>query len=123
SLLQPIVADGRRGGDSLLDVARVERSALLRRVAPDAGEAIRLQLLPHRKRVARAIRSVRRLLLDLLHQAELVLHVWTDLVGNHVGAREITRGAEALRELLEEAQIEIDPPVAGAVERPHRRAG
>src|SRR5262249_18526716 len=122
-LLQPVVAYRRRGGESLLDVARVERATLLRRVAPDSGEAVRLQLDAHRLRVARPLRRAAAEVLPVAHQPELVLDVMTDLVGDDIGAREIARRAEALRKLPEELQIQIDVLVAGTVERAHRRAG
>ena len=44
-----------------------------------------------------------------------------DLVRDDVGLGEVARRAEALIELLEEREVEIDLAVGGAVERPHRR--
>src|SRR3954449_534047 len=49
--LQPVIADGGRGAQSLFDVACFEQIALLRRMSPDAGVAIRLQLQAHRVRL------------------------------------------------------------------------
>ena len=46
-----------------------------------------------------------------------------ELVRDDVGLREVTRGAEAVAELLEEAEVEIDLLVAGAVERPDGGVG
>jgi hypothetical protein len=43
------------------------------------------------------------------------------LVRDHVRLREIAGSAEARSELLEEAQIDIDLLVTGAVEPPRRR--
>src|SRR5437868_12515503 len=51
--LQPIVTHGRRGVEPFLDVALIEQSSLLGGVAPNAGEAIGLQLEPYRDRVCR----------------------------------------------------------------------
>ena len=59
--------------------------------------------------------------LDLVHDAELVLDVVADLVGDHVGLRELSRRAELLLEHLVEAQVDVDLLVVGAVERSHRR--
>ena len=50
--LDAVVADRRGGGQPLLEVALLEQPALERRVRPHAGEAVGLQLDPHRQRVA-----------------------------------------------------------------------
>jgi hypothetical protein len=44
-----------------------------------------------------------------------------ELVGDHVGLCKITRRAEACCELIEEPEVDVDPFVAGAVERSARR--
>src|SRR5262249_14872621 len=55
-----------------------------------------------------------------------VLHVMADLMGDHVGLRELTglaagvAGAEASLEILKERGVEINLAVVRAVERPHR---
>src|SRR5262249_26183212 len=66
------------------------------------------------------------LLLHLLHlgqDPEHVLDVVTDLVGDHVGLRELAclaaAAAEAVLQVAEERRVEIDALVAGTVERPH----
>src|SRR5690606_16405524 len=48
-LLQAVVADRRRRRHRLLDVARLEQAAALRVARPHAGEAVGLQLEPHRQ--------------------------------------------------------------------------
>ena len=58
---------------------------------------------------------------DLVHDAELVLHVVADLVGDDVGLGELAGCAQALLEHLVEAQVDVDLLVVRAVERPHRR--
>src|SRR6185503_20838180 len=55
-------------------------------------------------------------------EAELVLHVMPDLVRDDIGLREVAGRAEALRQLVEEGEIDIDLRIARAVERPGRRA-
>ncbi len=45
-----------------------------------------------------------------------------DLVGDHVGLREIAGRAEALRELVEERGVEIELLILGTVERSRRFA-
>ena len=59
----------------------------------------------------------------LVADAEQVLHVVADLVGEHVGLREVAGGAEAARELAEEVEVDVDLAVGRAVEGPHRRRG
>ncbi len=44
-----------------------------------------------------------------------------DFVRDHIGRRRIAGRAEASAQILEEAQIEIEPTVARAVGRPDRR--
>src|SRR5215831_17132285 len=71
-LLQAVVTHRHRGRDSLLDVASVDQAALGGGASPDTGEAIRLQLLPHRDLVAHALGGARGLALDVIHEAKLV---------------------------------------------------
>ena len=60
-LLDAIVADRRRPRQPLLDVADLEQLALVGRVRPDAGEAVGLELEPHRELVRlRPGRAARR---------------------------------------------------------------
>ena len=78
-------------------------------VRPDAGEAVGLQLQPHRELVGLLLASraaARRCTFS--RDAEQVLHVVADLVRDHVRLREIARRAEAPLELVEEGQVEID---------------
>ena len=81
---------------------------------PHAGEAVGLELNPDGLRVRSGLRE----------QAELVLHVVAILVGDDVplGERPALR-AEPLRQFLEEAQVEVDLFVLGAIERAHRGLG
>jgi outer membrane protein assembly factor BamB len=50
-LLEPIVADGGGGSHALLEIPGLEQPGLIGVLAPDAGEAVGLQLEPHRQRV------------------------------------------------------------------------
>ena len=113
------IADG--GVERVLDVAGLEDVALLRRVPPDAGEAVGLELHADGERVL----EVGALLLRLAHllvDAEDVLHVVADLVREHVGLREVAAlGAEARAQVLVEAEVDVRLLVERAVERPHRR--
>jgi hypothetical protein len=87
-------------------------------VRPDAGEAIRLQLEPHR-RAGGALRVPEAR--DALADAEELLDVVPELVRDDVGLRELAAGAELARELVEEAEVDVHLLVFGAVEGARRR--
>src|SRR3984957_2405029 len=95
-------------------------------VRPNTGEAVGLQLDLDLQMVGRRL-ALHGLLL-LLHprqDAEQVLHVMADLVGDHISLGEFAGLAagiaalEARLDLLEERGIEIDLLVDRAIERPH----
>jgi len=111
--LDAIVAHGCRRRQALLDVPGLEDVPACRGMAPDAGIAVGLQLHANRQLVG----EVGTLLLcpaDLRSEPQHVLHVMADLVGDHIGLGEVAGRTEAALQLLEEAEIEIDPLVAGA---------
>src|SRR5262245_8967575 len=121
--LQAIVSNRGGGSQRLVGVARLEldaagpKASLLRcGVAPDAGVAVRLQLEGDR----RAVRARSRPL-HAFGGPQQVLHVMTDLVRDDIRLREVAGRAEALRQLAEESEIEVDLPIARAVERAGRR--
>src|SRR6266581_1502133 len=124
-LLQPVVADCRRGFQRLVDVARLDQlPALLRAIGPNAGEAIGLQLDAHLQLIGLDLAERMLALLRLRQDAEQVLHVMPDLVGNHVGLRElaglaVVAAAEPALQVAEERGVEIDAPIVRAIERPH----
>ena len=129
-LLQAVVADRRSSLQSLIDIAWIEEvMLLLSTVRPHAGKAIRLQLDAHLELVH--LRFARCGLLRLHHareNAELVLHVMTDFVRNHISLRELAgvavrSAAELVPKIIKERCVEIDALIAWAVERPHSRAG
>ena len=88
-------------------------------MSPDAGVAVRLKLLAHRQFVAPHLASLLARRGDTIGDAGQRLYVMPHLVGDDVGSREVTRRAEALGELLEERQVEVDLAVARTVERTH----
>ena len=90
-------------------------------IGPDAGEAIGLQLLPHRQRIAVALAHVLAQFGHLVGDAEQVLHVVADLMRDHVSLRKVSRGAEPVGELVEEGEVDIHTLVGRAIERTHRR--
>src|SRR2546429_4785593 len=94
-------------------------------VRPHPGEAIGLDLHPHLQLISVGLVHALLQPLHLGQDAEQVLHVMTDLVGNHVGFGELARfaagvaGVETALEILKERGVEIDLAVVRAVERPH----
>src|SRR5829696_2574973 len=122
--LQAVVADRRGGGQRLLDVAVVDHLAAtggVGAVGPDAGKAVGLQLDPHRQGIGVALAHALLHLLGLGADAQKVLDVMADLMGDHVGLRELAGHAKAALQVVEEGEVEIDPLVGRAIERSHRR--
>ena len=88
---------------------RLEQVALrVRRVRPDAGEAVGLQLEPHRElvRARPGPPAARRSTSSI--DAEQVLDVVADLVRDHVGLREVAGRAEALCSSRHEREVDVD---------------
>src|SRR3954468_8931549 len=121
-LLDAVVANRRGGSEALLEIAALEQAAVVCGASPDAGQAIRLELEADRELIG-VIRVGLALIADLLLDAELLLDVVPDLVGEHVGLREVARRLEPPVELVEEAEVDIDPLVERAVEGAGLRAG
>src|SRR5207237_7023912 len=91
-------------------------------VAPDAGEAVGLQLEPYRNRVGGAgilPFKAPRLRVD----PKQMLNVMPKLVSEDVRFREIAGRAEAPLQLVVEAEIDINLLIERTVERTHRRLG
>src|SRR6185369_9725142 len=81
-LLQAVVADGRSGIQCLVDVAGLDDLALLVGViGPDAGKAIGLQLDANGDSVGATLAA--RHAVYLVGDAEQMLHVMPDLMGDH----------------------------------------
>ena len=86
-------------------------------VCPDPGVAVGLQLRAHRPRL-RPLPVVA----DLVENALEVLDVVAVLVGDHVGLRERSAARpELVAEVVEEPEVDVDVPVARAVEGPDVR--
>src|SRR5207244_10595811 len=118
-LLDAIVADRSRRIERLRDLCvrgRLEVTGVRGVPRPDPSEAVRLKLDADRCGVVLALAG--------REQTELVLHVMAVLVSHDVSLREWPAlGAEALRQLLEEADVEIDLLVVRAIEGSHRGFG
>ena len=114
--LQAIVAHGGCGAERGFHVAFFEQAALLRRVRPDAREAIGLQFEFYGERIYFA----RILFLKLAHfsfdPGEL-LNVVAEFVSENVGLRELAGRAEAAIQFIEETQVDVDFFVLGAIKR------
>ena len=93
---------------------------------PDAGEAVGLQLDPNLELIGLGLIHAALHFLYLRQNAEQVLHVMADLVGDHIGLRELAvpaagiAAAESPLEVLEERGVEINLLIVRTVERPHR---
>lgn len=101
-LLESIVADSRRCSKPFFKVTWFDQIPFaIGMMAPNASKTVGLQFHPNGKRVAFGFRYVPLEPIDFLRDAEKVLNVVADLVGDDIGLCEITGGAESLRHLLE----------------------
>ena len=91
-------------------------------MSPDTSEEVGLEFHPHREFVVVAIREPAAHRLHLVADAELVLDVVADLVGDHVGLGKLARRAELPLQLVIEREVDVDLLVHGAVEGPRRGA-
>ena len=110
--------------EAALDVAHLEDLFHpLGMMRPDAREEIGLKLQADRQLVGPRLVGPALHGVDLVTDAQQVLDVMTDLVGDHVSLGEIARGPEFLLQLLKEAQVEVNLLIGRAVKRPDGRAG
>ena len=117
ALLDRVVADLRGGVQAFLDIARFEDLALaIGEAGPDAGEAVRLKLESHGEGIGFALAGAALTRLDLAHNAEQVLHVMADFVGNHIGLSKIPGGFETVMEFTKESEVDINFLVVAAIE-------
>src|ERR1700730_1525008 len=123
--LQAVVADRCGGFQRGFDVALLDQlPALLGTVGPDPGEAVGLQLDLHLQMIRSDLVQCVLALLHLRQNADEVLHVMTDFVGDHVSLGElaglaVVAAAEPALQIAEERRVEIDPLVVRTIERPH----
>ena len=122
-LLDPVVAHRSGRVDRLVDlVGVVELAAGVGVVGPHPGQAVGLQLEPHRQGVG--LRGVALLTLtDLVGDAEDVLQVVPVLVGDDVLGGQVTGGAELVLQLEQEVEVEVHLRVGRTVEGPHVGVG
>src|SRR5689334_1937619 len=94
TLLDVVVAHRGRRAQTVLHLLRVDDAALRGIEPPYAGVTVRLELEAHRQRVRRALVAPLHLRLHLVHRAEQVLHVVTDLVRDDVRFGELAGRAK-----------------------------
>src|SRR5688572_33244822 len=82
--LQTIVPDRRCGLECTVEIPGFEQLALLGRVRPDAGEAVRLQLEAYRCAVL-TLHGAARGFVHPIIDVQQMLHMVTDLVRDDVG--------------------------------------
>ena len=102
ALLQTVIADRLRRIQRLLQVAGFQPVIFADVVAPDAGEAVRLQLHFHRQMVDLRLAGA---LLHFAHfrfDAEQILHVVSHLMRDYVALRELAARAELVFHLVVE---------------------
>jgi hypothetical protein len=113
-LLDAVVAHRGGGVEAVRDVGlrdALDQRGVDRVRRPHPGEAVGLQLEPHRSR-----RRALPIVPDLLVVPQQVLHVVAVLVGQHVRLGEVSAvGAEARAQLVVEPEVEVRPLVGGAV--------
>jgi hypothetical protein len=123
-LLEAIVPNGAGSVQPFLDIARFQGFALIIGVVgPDPGETVCLKFQTDGELVG--LYPIDALLerLYLARNAQQVLDVMTDFVGDDIRLGEIARGIQFILQVLIKAEVNVDLLVGGAVERPHRRFG
>ena len=120
-LLQPVVADGLGGVERLFQIAALQHLLFFHIVAPDPGEAVRLEFELDRQPVLGDLAQPLLLLAHLGGDAEQVLHVVAHLVGDHIALGEVAVGPQLVAHVLIEGEIDVDGAVGRTVEGPHHR--
>ncbi len=90
-------------------------------VGKDAGEAVGLQLDADLQGIALLLAHALPRRFHLIHDAEQLLHVMADLMGEDIGLGEVALHLEAVLQLLIEAEVDINFLVVGAIEGTHGR--
>jgi hypothetical protein len=110
--LQPIIAYGRSRLQRRFNVSGFNKLPLwVSAVCPYTGKAISLQLNSDLQAIGFDLVHPALRLLNLWQHSKLVLHMMPDLMGNHIGLRELAglasdvAHAKALLEVLKEACV------------------
>ena len=118
--LQAIVTNSSGCAQPLVDVAAFEQLAAIGMMAPYAGQAIRLELHPHGQGVRPFFGATLPGAMHALRDSHQGLDMMANFVRNDIGLREVTWRVEALIEIAEEGQIEVDLVIIGAIKRTDR---
>ena len=101
--LQVVIADFRRHGQALLDVAILKRAEhLVVVVSPHSGEVVGLQFKTDAYLVRLLLRDAAHAVVCVGKRAEEILHVVAHLVGDNIGIGEVAVGSDSLLHLGEE---------------------
>src|SRR5262245_296539 len=90
-------------------------------IRPDACQTIRLQFKPDRQSIGFPLAGTALQRLNFSHDAEKILYVMADFVGDHVGLGEVARRSEALAQFAVEGKVDVKLLIGAAVERTCRR--
>jgi len=112
--LEPVVPHGGGSIQSRGDVASIHDSALAGGVAPNPGKAIGLEFQTDGELVG-SIRISFFQVMDFRFDAEQLLYVMADLMSDDVGLSELAGRTEAVAQFVEEAEIQINLFVFGAI--------
>jgi hypothetical protein len=58
-----------------------------------------------------------------IQNAQEILHVMPDLVGDHIRPRKVTWGTKTVAEILKKAHIQVEIRIPRTIKRPYRSAG
>src|SRR6185369_14643223 len=121
-LLERVVADRLGRTHRFLGVAGLQDRTLAVAGArgPDAGITIGLEFDPDLDRIALGLARARLEFVRLVQRALEVLDVMPDLMSDDIGRGRVSGRSEALRQLVEEARVDVNPGVVRAVEWPGR---
>ena len=87
---------------------------------PEPRQAIGLKLHPHLERIGLMLARACAQLLHLAQDAQFILDVMGDFMGDHICRGEVSFGAKPVCEKAEKGGIEIRAPIGRAVEWPGR---
>ena len=106
-LLQPVIANRLGGSDRLLDIAGFQNVPFLIGImGPHAGQKIGLEFQSHGKLVLRIAGQLAVLRLDA--DPQQVLHMMSDLMGDHVGIGKVAAGVEPVLQFVIEFEVDVD---------------
>jgi hypothetical protein len=101
-----IITDGRCRTQSFFEIAGLDQVAFpLGVMTPDTGVTIGLKFHADREGVGFHLRHLSSEAMHLFCDAEEVLHVMTDLVGDNIRLRKVSRRAKTMRHFIEEGKV------------------